>query len=87
MHMEKKEEKRSKPRATERMVDGLDRIVCWSTEVRRVTLCKCDGVNTAVGILLRALCACYSNAGGLITCCIALFGHFDASLQQLRCDC
>ncbi|KRX31586.1 hypothetical protein T06_1126 [Trichinella sp. T6] len=30
----------------------------WSPiYVRRVTLCKCDGVNTAVGILLRALCA------------------------------
>ncbi|KRX29583.1 hypothetical protein T06_14289 [Trichinella sp. T6] len=38
MHMEKKEEKRSKPRATERMVDGLDRIVCWSTEVSIDTL-------------------------------------------------
>ncbi|KRX29560.1 hypothetical protein T09_9637 [Trichinella sp. T9] len=37
-------------------------------------------VSTAVGILLRALC-------GLFTYCIALFGHFDASLQQLRCDC
>ncbi|KRZ96100.1 hypothetical protein T08_11098 [Trichinella sp. T8] len=33
MHMEKKEEKRSKPRASERMADRLDRIVCWSTEV------------------------------------------------------
>ncbi|KRX63495.1 hypothetical protein T06_4628 [Trichinella sp. T6] len=33
MHMEKKEEKWSKPRASERMVDRLDRIVCWSTEV------------------------------------------------------
>ncbi|KRY26469.1 hypothetical protein T03_14689 [Trichinella britovi] len=33
MHMEKKEEKWSKPRASERTVDRLDRIVCWSTEV------------------------------------------------------
>ncbi|KRY35322.1 hypothetical protein T01_9254 [Trichinella spiralis] len=30
MHMEKKEEKWSKPRARERMVGRLDRIVCWS---------------------------------------------------------
>ncbi|KRX32841.1 hypothetical protein T05_14621 [Trichinella murrelli] len=54
-------------------------------QVRRVTLCKCDGKHcrwhSSTGTL------CYSNAGGLITYCIALFGHFDASLQQLRCDC
>ncbi|XP_003381029.1 hypothetical protein Tsp_11006 [Trichinella spiralis] len=30
MHVEKKEEKLSKPRASERMVDRLDRIGCWS---------------------------------------------------------
>ncbi|KRY05618.1 hypothetical protein T12_10832, partial [Trichinella patagoniensis] len=40
MHMEKKEEKWSKPRASERMVDRLDRIVCWSTEVSINTLEK-----------------------------------------------
>ncbi|KRX59868.1 hypothetical protein T09_10066 [Trichinella sp. T9] len=40
MHMEKKEEKRSKPRASERMADRLDRIVCWSTEVSIDTLEK-----------------------------------------------
>ncbi|KRX38736.1 hypothetical protein T09_5984 [Trichinella sp. T9] len=45
-------------------------------------------VNTAVGILLRALSyKCSLLNGGLITYCIALFGHFDASRQQLRCDC
>ncbi|KRY02702.1 hypothetical protein T12_1791 [Trichinella patagoniensis] len=32
--MEKKEEKWSKRRASERMVDRLDRIVCWSTETQ-----------------------------------------------------
>ncbi|XP_003380157.1 hypothetical protein Tsp_05878, partial [Trichinella spiralis] len=30
MHMEKKEEKWSKPRASERMMGRLDGIVCWS---------------------------------------------------------
>ncbi|KRX11837.1 hypothetical protein T07_3208 [Trichinella nelsoni] len=39
MHMEKKEEKWSKRRASERMVDRLDRIGCWSiafvAELRR----------------------------------------------------
>ncbi|XP_003381327.1 conserved hypothetical protein [Trichinella spiralis] len=39
MHMEKKEEKWSKSRANERMVDRLDRISCWSiafvAELRR----------------------------------------------------
>ncbi|KRY04786.1 hypothetical protein T12_16901 [Trichinella patagoniensis] len=38
--MEKKEEKWSKRRASERMVDRLDRIVCWSTEVSINTLEK-----------------------------------------------
>ncbi|KRY31630.1 hypothetical protein T01_4868 [Trichinella spiralis] len=33
MHMEKKEEKWSKSRASERMVDRLARIVCWSIEI------------------------------------------------------
>ncbi|KRY03797.1 hypothetical protein T03_15271, partial [Trichinella britovi] len=40
MHMEKKEQKWSKPRVSERMVDRLDRIVCWSTEVSIDTLEK-----------------------------------------------
>ncbi|KRY31656.1 hypothetical protein T01_11099 [Trichinella spiralis] len=40
MHMEKKEEKWSKSRASERMVDRLDRIVCWSIEVSIDTLEK-----------------------------------------------
>ncbi|KRZ96047.1 hypothetical protein T08_5363 [Trichinella sp. T8] len=38
--MEKKEEKWSKRRASERIVDRLDRIVCWSTEVSINTLEK-----------------------------------------------
>ncbi|KRX68613.1 hypothetical protein T09_12442 [Trichinella sp. T9] len=32
--MEKKEEKWSKPRVSERMIDRLDRIVRWSTEIK-----------------------------------------------------
>ncbi|KRZ60858.1 hypothetical protein T02_8491 [Trichinella nativa] len=38
--MEKKEEKWSKPRVSERMIDRLDRIVRWSTEVSIDTLEK-----------------------------------------------
>ncbi|KRY29303.1 hypothetical protein T01_12942 [Trichinella spiralis] len=53
--------------------------------VRRVTLCKYDGKHCRWHSATCTLC--YSNSGGLITYCIALFGHFDASLQQLRSDC